>query len=132
MRRIVNPRGTPQNVLRKHDGLQCGRGELAAKDPKLMAGSYNRIVLVGNLTRDPEICYVHGGGKAVTKFAMAINRKTKNADETMFLDIVARDRLGNLQPVPQEGHVRTRRRPTRRPQIRRQRRQLADRRRGRR
>jgi single-strand DNA-binding protein len=61
-----------------------------------MAGSYNRIVLVGNLTRDPEIRYVDGGGKAVTKFALAINRKTKGADETMYIDIVAWDRLGEI------------------------------------
>ena len=61
-----------------------------------MAGSYNRIVLVGNLTRDPEIRYVDGGGKAVTKFALAINRKSKAGDETMFIDIVAWDRLGEI------------------------------------
>jgi single-strand DNA-binding protein len=51
---------------------------------------------VGNLTRDPEIRYVDGGGKAVTKFSLAINRKTKGADETMFIDIVAWDRLGEV------------------------------------
>ena len=61
-----------------------------------MAGSYNRLVLVGNLTRDPEIRYVDGGGKAVTKFALAVNRKTKGGDETMFIDIVAWDRLGEI------------------------------------
>jgi single-strand DNA-binding protein len=63
-----------------------------------MAGSYNRIVLVGNLTRDPEIRFVDGtgSGKAVTKFALAVNRKTKGADETMFIDIVAWDRLGEI------------------------------------
>jgi single-strand DNA-binding protein len=61
-----------------------------------MAGSYNRIVLVGNLTRDPEIRYVDGGGKAVTKFALAINRRTKAGDEAMFIDIVAWDRLGEI------------------------------------
>jgi single-strand DNA-binding protein len=61
-----------------------------------MAGSYNRITLVGNLTRDPEIRYVDGGGKAVTKFALAINRKSKQGDETMFIDIVAWDRLGEI------------------------------------
>jgi len=61
-----------------------------------MAGSYNRIVLVGNLTRDPEIRYVDGGGKAVTKFALAVNRKAKGGDETMFIDIVAWDRLGEI------------------------------------
>lgn len=61
-----------------------------------MAGSYNRITLVGNLTRDPEIRYVDGGGKAVTKFALAINRKSKAGDETMYIDIVAWDRLGEI------------------------------------
>jgi len=61
-----------------------------------MAGSYNRIVLVGNLTRDPEIRYVDGGGKAVTKFALAVNRKTKQGDDTMFIDVVAWDRLGEI------------------------------------
>jgi single-strand DNA-binding protein len=61
-----------------------------------MAGSYNRIVLIGNLTRDPEIRYVDGGGKAVTKFALAVNRKSKGGDETMFIDIVAWDRLGEI------------------------------------
>jgi len=61
-----------------------------------MAGSYNRITLVGNLTRDPEIRYVDGGGKAVTKFSLAINRKTKANDETMYIDIVAWDRLGEI------------------------------------
>lgn len=55
-----------------------------------MAGSYNRVILVGNLTRDPEIRYVQSGS-AVTKFALAVNRKTKGADETTFVDIVAWD-----------------------------------------
>ena len=55
-----------------------------------MAGSYNRIILVGNLTRDPEIRYVQSGS-AVTKFALAVNRRTKNGDETTYVDIVAWD-----------------------------------------
>jgi single-strand DNA-binding protein len=55
-----------------------------------MAGSYNRIILVGNLTRDPEIRYVQSGS-AVTKFALAVNRRTKGGDETTFVDIVAWD-----------------------------------------
>ena len=55
-----------------------------------MAGSYNRIILVGNLTRDPEIRYVQSGN-AVTKFALAVNRRTKGGDETTFVDIVAWD-----------------------------------------
>lgn len=57
-----------------------------------MAGSYNRIILVGNLTRDPEIRYT-ASGKAVTKFSLAVNNP-RNKEETTFVDIVAWDRLG--------------------------------------
>jgi single-strand DNA-binding protein len=56
--------------------------------------SYNRIIVAGNLTRDPEIRYVDGGGKAVTKFSLAINRRTKQGDEVLFLDVVAWEQLG--------------------------------------
>ena len=57
-----------------------------------MAGSYNRVILVGNLTRDPEIRYTQSG-KAVTKFTLAINNP-RNKEETTYVDIVAWDRLG--------------------------------------
>jgi len=57
-----------------------------------MAGSFNKIILVGNLTRDPEIRYV-GSGAAVTKFTLAVNRRSKQAEETDFIDIVAWDKL---------------------------------------
>jgi single-strand DNA-binding protein len=55
-----------------------------------MAGSYNHIVLVGRLTRDPEIRYVQSGS-AVTSFSIAVNRRTKQGEEAMFVDIVAWD-----------------------------------------
>jgi len=57
-----------------------------------MAGSYNRVILVGNLTRDPEIRYTQSG-KAVTKFTLAVNNP-RNKEETTFVDIIAWDRLG--------------------------------------
>jgi len=57
-----------------------------------MAGSYNRVILVGNLTRDPEIKYTQSG-KGVTKFSLAVNNP-RNKDETTFVDIVAWDKLG--------------------------------------
>ena len=60
-----------------------------------MAGSYNKITVVGNLTRDPEMKNVDGG-KAVTKFSLAINRKSKAGDETMYIDIVAWENLGEI------------------------------------
>jgi single-strand DNA-binding protein len=57
-----------------------------------MAGSYNRCILAGNLTRDPEIRYTQTG-KAVTKFTLAVNNP-RNKNETTFVDIVAWDQLG--------------------------------------
>ena len=57
-----------------------------------MAGSFNRVILVGNLVRDPEIRYV-GSGAAVTKFTLAVNRRSKQQEETDFVDIVAWEKL---------------------------------------
>ena len=53
-------------------------------------GNFNRVILAGNLTRDVEIRYVQSGS-AVAKFTLAVNRKSKNGDETTFVDIVAWD-----------------------------------------
>jgi len=57
-----------------------------------MAGSYNRVILVGNLTRDPEMRYI-ASGSGVVKFTLAVNRRTKNGDETTYIDIVAWEKL---------------------------------------
>ncbi len=57
-----------------------------------MAGSYNRVILVGNVTRDPEIRYI-ASGSGVVKFSLAVNRRTKNGDETTFVEIVAWEKL---------------------------------------
>ncbi len=52
---------------------------------------YNRIILVGNLTRDPELRYMPNGG-AVCTTGIATNRKFKKQDgsageEVCFVDI---------------------------------------------
>lgn len=60
-----------------------------------MAGNYNKIVLVGNLTRDPETRYL-ANGSGVAKFSLAVNRKTKNDTETMYVDVVAWEKLGEI------------------------------------
>jgi single-strand DNA-binding protein len=49
--------------------------------------NYNRVVLVGRLTRDPELRYTTNG-TAVASFTLAINRRF-NREETDFIDIVA-------------------------------------------
>src|ERR1700681_1763328 len=53
--------------------------------------SFNKVILVGNLTRDPELRYTPKG-MAIAKFGLAINRTWKNeAGETKegvtFVDI---------------------------------------------
>ena len=52
--------------------------------------SFNRIILVGNLTRDPQISYTPAN-TAVCKFGIATNRRWKDKDgndreETCFVD----------------------------------------------
>lgn len=44
--------------------------------------SYNRIILVGNLTRDPQLSYTPNN-VAVCKFGLATNRRRKDADGNM-------------------------------------------------
>jgi single-strand DNA-binding protein len=52
--------------------------------------SYNRVVLLGNLTRDPELRYIPSG-MAVSDIGLAINDRVKRNDqwveETTFVDI---------------------------------------------
>lgn len=53
--------------------------------------SFNKVILLGNLTRDPEVRYTPNG-VAVASFAIAVNRKYKQGDETKeevsYIDIV--------------------------------------------
>ncbi len=55
-------------------------------------GNYNRIILVGNLVRDPEIRYVQSGSP-ITKFTIAVSRRTKQDDSVDYIDVVAWDKL---------------------------------------
>jgi single-strand DNA-binding protein len=59
-----------------------------------MAASFNKVILVGTVVRDPEIRYV-GSGAGVTKFRLAVNSNKREAkpEDTLFIDIVAWDKL---------------------------------------
>ncbi len=52
--------------------------------------SFNKVILVGNLTRDVEIRYTQGG-TAVTEIGLAVNDRVKRdgqwVDEATFVDI---------------------------------------------
>ena len=80
--------------------------------------SYNRVILVGNLTRDIELRYTPGG-TAVMDNALAVNdrRKTANGEwveEATFVDVtfwgrtaeVASEYLSKGSPVLVEGRLK--------------------------
>lgn len=54
--------------------------------------SLNKVLLIGNLGKEPEMSYTPNG-QAVTKFSLAVNRRTKvngeRKDETQWFSIVA-------------------------------------------
>ena len=54
--------------------------------------SFNKVILVGNLTRDPEVRYTTGG-TAVTDVSLAVNRQwtdrstNERKEETTFVEV---------------------------------------------
>lgn len=80
--------------------------------------SFNRVILVGNLTRDPEVRYTPGG-TAVCDLGLAVNERRKNSsgewvDEVLYVDVtlwgrtaeVAGEYLTKGAPVLIEGRLR--------------------------
>jgi single-strand DNA-binding protein len=80
--------------------------------------SFNRVILVGNLTRDPELKYIPSGA-AVTEIGLAVNDRRKNAqgewvEETTFVDVtlwsrtaeIASEYLSKGSPVLIEGRLK--------------------------
>lgn len=63
-----------------------------------MARSFNQVILMGNLTRDPEV-RATPSGQSVTSFGLALNRSYKGQDgnwveATDFVDVTAWGPLG--------------------------------------
>jgi single-strand DNA-binding protein len=55
--------------------------------------SFNKVILLGNLTRDPEMRYTPKG-QAIAQIGLAVNRKWKNEsgqeqEEVTFIDVTA-------------------------------------------
>lgn len=80
--------------------------------------SFNKVILLGNLTRDPQVKYTPGGS-AVAEIGLAVNRtwwdKASNSrkEETTFVDVtlwgrdaeVAGEYLAKGRPVLIEGRL---------------------------
>jgi len=82
--------------------------------------SFNRVLLIGNLTRDPELRYIPSG-TAVASFSIAVNRNYKlpsgeKKEDTTFVRIVVWGRMGEVcseylrkgSPVFIEGRLQSR------------------------
>ena len=62
--------------------------------------SLNKVLLIGNLTRDPELRYIPSGS-AVTSFTLAVNRVYKlqtgeKKEETSFIRVVVWGRMAEV------------------------------------
>ena len=62
--------------------------------------SFNRVILIGNLTRDPELRYTRSG-LAVMDVGLAVNDRRKNqsgewVDETTFVDVTLWGRTAEI------------------------------------
>lgn len=83
-----------------------------------MAGSFNKVILLGNLTRDIELRHT-SGNQAVANIGLAVNRKFRTADgetreEVTFVDCEAWGRTAEVmsqyltkgRPVFVEGRLK--------------------------
>jgi single-strand DNA-binding protein len=55
--------------------------------------SFNKVIIAGNLTRDPELRFTNGG-IPVCSFGMAVNRVRSKTEEVDFFDVSAWRELG--------------------------------------
>lgn len=64
-------------------------------------GNFNRVILMGNLTRDPELKHT-SGGQALAKFGIATNETyggkdgTEKKQRATFVDVVAWGKTGEI------------------------------------
>jgi single-strand DNA-binding protein len=85
-----------------------------------MAASLNKVLIMGNLTRDPELRYVPSGA-AVANFTVAINRVYKDKagekkEDTSFIRVVIWGKMAEVcgeyltkgRPVLVEGRLQSR------------------------
>ncbi len=80
-----------------------------------MAG-VNKIILIGNLGKDPELKYGQQSGKAVCRFSLAVSERRGPEEQTEWFNIVCFDRIAEIaneylskgRQVYIEGRIQTR------------------------
>ncbi len=58
--------------------------------------SFNKVVLMGNITRNPDVRTIPGSSTAVARTGLAVNRRYRDKEEVMFIDIVAYGRNAEI------------------------------------
>lgn len=55
--------------------------------------SFNKVVLLGNVVRNPELRYAPSTNMPIARSALAVNRRYKDKEEAMFIDFVVFGKL---------------------------------------
>ena len=58
----------------------------------------NKVILIGRLTKDPDLRFAAGSGTAVTRFSLAVNRqfKREGQPEADFINCIAFGKTGEM------------------------------------
>ncbi|MDN9833866.1 single-stranded DNA-binding protein [Clostridioides difficile] len=59
----------------------------------------NNVILIGRLTKDPELRYIPGSGTAVSTFTIAVDRDYVKKDGTKETDFIPIEVMGKLAEV---------------------------------
>ena len=86
-----------------------------------MAGNINRVIITGNLTKDPDLGSIPGGGTSVCTLRVAVNGRRRNAsgeweDQPNYFDVTVWGQQGENcakylrkgRPVAVDGRLRWR------------------------
>jgi single-strand DNA-binding protein len=86
---------------------------------RFIMASYNKVILMGHLTRDPELKTLPNSDTQVCDFALAVNRRWKDGsgndrEEVLFIDCAAFGKTGQTigesltkgRPIHVEGRLR--------------------------
>jgi single-strand DNA-binding protein len=86
---------------------------------RFIMASYNKVILMGHLTRNPELRTLPNSGTTVCDFGLAVNRRWKDAnggdrEEVLFIDCAAFGKVGQTigetltkgRPVHIDGRLR--------------------------
>src|SRR6185369_17063516 len=90
---VYQCRASESDFAHCHHGLINQKSENRTQKPLTNMASFNKVILAGNLTRDPELRYTPQG-RPVAKIGLAVNRRYtlesgEKKEEVSFVDVEA-------------------------------------------